>query len=84
MQDHVQKRLVLGHRHLHRVGVEEQQPADDVLPHLVLAVPALIDRYATLLLDMHRTFMFGVDRFGPDDQAFLEQIADIYLASLEG
>jgi len=24
-----------------------------------------------------------VDRFGPDDQAFLEQIADIYLASLE-
>jgi GAF domain-containing protein len=25
-----------------------------------------------------------VDRFGPDDQAFLEKIADIYLASLEG
>ncbi|MCA9662622.1 MAG: hypothetical protein KC486_30055, partial [Myxococcales bacterium] len=30
-------------------------------------MPALIDRYAAVLLDMHRTFMFGVDRFGPDE-----------------
>jgi FMN phosphatase YigB (HAD superfamily) len=30
-------------------------------------MPALIDRYAAVLLDMHRTFMFGVDRFGPEE-----------------
>ncbi|MEZ4382958.1 MAG: HAD family hydrolase [Nannocystaceae bacterium] len=30
-------------------------------------MPALLDSYAALLLDMHRTFMFGVDRFGPGE-----------------
>ena len=41
-------------------------------------MPALIDRYAAVLLDMHRTFMFGVDRFGPgEDFAAMKKSADL-------